>query len=91
MGAVAGLLYSINLAEYEKLSILPRDTLSRIKGMIIDSPFCDFSEITKQIAIKKLNIPEFLIEIVLKSIDTNITDLLKTKRNYNPFHIKLGD
>ena len=57
MGAVAALLYGINLAQSSKDSISSKAQLARIKGLVVDSPFSDFREITKQIALKRVNIP----------------------------------
>lgn len=45
--------------------------------MVIDSPFSDFREITKQIALKRVKLPEFLIEVTLNVIDENFNELLK--------------
>lgn len=42
MGAVAGLLYSINLAEEAKGSLSAKQIQSKIKGLVLDSPFSDF-------------------------------------------------
>jgi hypothetical protein len=57
MGAVASLLYSINLAESSKISISAKSQLQRIKGLVVDSPFSDFREVTKQIGLKRVKIP----------------------------------
>ena len=57
MGAVAALLFGINLAQSSKDSISSKAQLARIKGLVVDSPFSDFREITKQIALKRVNIP----------------------------------
>jgi hypothetical protein len=42
MGAVASLLYSIKLAKNSKDILSSKNQLDRIKGLVIDSPFCDF-------------------------------------------------
>lgn len=57
MGAVVALLYAIELSESSKESITAQAQLNRIKGLVLDSPFCDFREITKQIGLKKVKIP----------------------------------
>lgn len=61
---------------------------------MIDSPFSDFLEITKQIALKKMAVPEFLLEFALGFINDSFENLLKdeTRDNkiYNPFYIRLG-
>lgn len=57
MGAVACLLYSIKLAESSKDCISAKSQLQRIKGLVIDSPFSDFREVTKHIGLKRVNIP----------------------------------
>ena len=68
MGAVASLLYSINLAEDSKVSITAKSQLQRIKGLVLDSPFSDFREVTKQIGLKRVKIPEFLLDFALNII-----------------------
>lgn len=71
MGAVASLLYSINLAESSKISISAKSQLQRIKGLVVDSPFSDFREVTKQIGLKRVKIPEFLLDFALNIIENS--------------------
>jgi hypothetical protein len=47
MGAVAALLYAKQLAELSKVSIVGKEKLKMMKGLVLDSPFCDFQEIAK--------------------------------------------
>lgn len=94
MGAVACLLYSINLAEMSKNCISAKSQLQRIKGLVIDSPFSDFREVTKHIGLKRVNLPEFLMDFALSIIENTFNQLLidpkRNNKTYNPFQIKLG-
>lgn len=103
MGAVATLLFIQKGSQIEKMEQKKRleldngidrikqlDCIKMIKGIVIDSPFCDFRQITKQIAIKRINIPEFLIDVTLNVIEENFDTLLKDEKTgkvYNPFQI----
>lgn len=39
------------------MSISAKSQLQRIKGLVVDSPFSDFREVTKQIGLKRIKIP----------------------------------
>jgi hypothetical protein len=40
-----------------------------ILGLVLDSPFCNFKEVAKEIAEKKLTIPSFLLDVALNYVE----------------------
>ncbi len=72
MGAVTAVLYS---ARY------PRN----VRKIVLDSPFCSFRQLVKEIVNSRTGLPEFLFGAILTKIEEN----LKKKLNLNLMDIDL--
>ena len=42
---------------------------SLLKGIVLDSPFHNFRDIAKEIATKKMSIPNFILDIALNYVE----------------------
>ena len=60
-----------------------------IKAIVLDSPFHNFKDIAKEIAIRKMNLPHFLLDIGLSYVEESFDKMLKESIGvkYNPFKI----
>lgn len=65
---------------------------SPVKAIVLDSPFHNFRDIAKEIATKKLGIPNFILDIALNYVQEAFTRLLADTigEKYNPFGINFS-
>lgn len=63
-----------------------------ITAVVLDSPFHDFRSIAKEIATKKLSIPNFIVDVALNYVDESFSRVLSSSigSEYNPFLINLN-
>lgn len=64
MGAVSALLHSIFYHNPEDVIML-----------VLDSPFSSFEQITKELALRKVSVPSFMISILLDLVKSNFKRL----------------
>lgn len=75
MGAVSALLHIITYHN-------PKDVIL----LVLDSPFSSFEQITKELALRKVSVPTFMISILLDLVKSNFRRLA-----HDPFEIDLRD
>lgn len=75
MGAVSALLYAINYKNPDDVILL-----------ILDSPFSSFEVITKELALRRVKVPGFMIGILLDLVKSNFKRL-----DNDPFQIDVSD
>lgn len=73
-------------------SICNLSSSSLVKAIVLDSPFHNFRDIAKEIATKKLGIPNFILDIALNYVQEAFTRLLADTigEKYNPFGINFS-
>lgn len=75
MGAVSALLHAKSYCN-------PSDVIM----MVLDSPFSSFENITKELALRKVKVPAFVINLLLDLVRANFKKLTN-----NPFEIDFSD
>jgi hypothetical protein len=63
-----------------------------VKAIVLDSPFHNFRDIAKEIALKKLAVPQFILDIALNYVEEAFSRILSEKigEKYNPFGINFN-
>ncbi len=56
---------SLRNSRVNEKSLANLDGESLVKGIVLDSPFHNFRDIAKEIAVKKMSIPNFILDIAL--------------------------
>ena len=73
-------------------NIVPLGEDSLVKGIILDSPFHNFKDIAKEIATKKMGLPNFILDLALNYVEDSFGRLLGASLGpkYNPFNINFN-
>lgn len=75
MGAVATLLYGTSLESINENTQIS----AMVKCMVLDSPFSNFKEISRQIALTRMSIPSFIADLALRYVEDAFDNLLTDK------------
>lgn len=60
---------------------------------MLDSPFHNFKDIAHEIAVRKVGVPSFILDIALNYLDESFSRLLSQSigDHYNPFRINFNN
>ena len=63
-----------------------------MKAIVLDSPFHNFKDIAREIATRKMGLPNFLLDIGLNYVNEEFSKILSESigEKYNPFKINFS-